>query len=48
MDAGRFVDAVRSGHNHPAVAASAKIKKEKSVIEPVVEKPKPKAKRGKK
>lgn len=23
MDAGRFVDAVRSGHNHPVMAASA-------------------------
>jgi hypothetical protein len=28
MDAGRLVDAVRSGHNHPVVAASAPVEKE--------------------
>jgi hypothetical protein len=47
MDAGRFVDAVRSGHDHPTVAASAKLEKF-THIPATIEKPKPKVKRGKK
>jgi hypothetical protein len=53
MDAGRFVDAVRSGHDHPVVAASAKLTIVSASVamthDPEPKKdPKPKAKRGRK